>query len=70
MRTDSPLYFPIPLVRLGKSLRKFGTLGGGSAGGCPTVFTALMRFNVYDVIQLSIEPEEPSATYKVSCDSP
>ena len=53
MRTSSPLYSPIPLSRLEKSLRKSGTAGGRSAGGCSTALTALMRFNFCDVIQLS-----------------
>ena len=61
MRTGSPLYSPIPLSKRGNSLRKSGTPGGKFAGGCSTVLTALMRFNFCDVIQLRMDPEEPSA---------
>ena len=38
------LYLPIPLVRLGNSLRKSGASGGRLTGGS-TVLTALIRFN-------------------------
>ena len=48
MRTGSPFYSPIPLVRLGESSRKSGAPGGR--------LTALIRFNFWDVVQLSIEP--------------
>ena len=34
----------------------------GVAWSCSTVFTAFMRFNFCDVIQLRMDPEEPSAT--------
>ena len=61
MRAGSPLYLPIPLVRLGNSLRKSGASGGRLPGGS-TVLTALIRFNVCEVVQLSMELDEPFAT--------
>ena len=61
MRAGSPLYLPIPLVRLGNSLRKPGASGGRLTGGS-TVLTALIRFNACEVVQLSMELDEPFAT--------
>ena len=60
MRIGSPLYSPIPLSKQGKSLRKSGTPSGKFVQGCLTVLTALMTFNFCDVIQLRMDPEEPS----------
>ena len=59
--------FTHTIKQTGKSLRRSGTPGGKCAG-CSRVLTALMRFNFCDVVQLRMDPEEPSATYNVSSD--
>ena len=63
MRNGSPLYSPIPLIRLGKSLRSGTPSGRFLLSNCVYSFD---RINSCDIIELSMAPEEPSATWNVS----